>query len=239
MGWRELFDVVIVEARKPAFFSGRQAAFRLVDEERGLLEPHRGALAPGQVYVGGDASLVEAGLGLSGAQILYVGDHLFGDVHVSKQMLRWRTALILREIEPEITALERSGAAESELRRLMALKVNLETRLAHLRLARQRLEAGYGPAASGDRDTLQAAIQAAAQESLTLDAAIGPLARASGEAGNPTWGPLMRAGDDKSLFARQVERYADVYTSRVSNFLAATPFAYLRAARTSLPHDPA
>jgi hypothetical protein len=49
----------------------------------------------------------------------------------------------------------------------------------------------------------------------------------------------MRAGYDKSLFARQVERYADVYTSRVSNFLAATPFAYLRAARSSLPHDPA
>jgi len=124
----------------------------------------------------------------------------------------------------------------------MALKVNLETRLAHLRLARQRLEAGYGPAASGAPgvgETLQAAIQAAAQESLKLDSAIGPLARASGEAGNPTWGPLMRAGYDKSLFARQVERYADVYTSRVSNFLAATPFAYLRAARTSLPHDPA
>jgi 5'-nucleotidase len=55
--------------------------------------------------------------------------------------------------------------------------------------------------------------------------------------GNPTWGPLMRAGNDKSLFARQVERYADIYTSRVSNFLAQTPFAYLRAARGSLPHD--
>ena len=37
--------------------------------------------------------------------------------------------------------------------------------------------------------------------------------------GNATWGPLMRAGNDKGLFARQVERYADVYTSRVSNFL--------------------
>jgi len=62
------------------------------------------------------------------------------------------------------------------------------------------------------------------------------LAKAFGALGNPTWGPLMRAGNDKSLFARQVERYADVYTSRVSNFLAATPFAYLRAARGSLPH---
>ena len=47
----------------------------------------------------------------------------------------------------------------------------------------------------------------------------------------------MRAGNDKSLFARQVERYADVYTSRVSNLRYETPYAYLRAARGSLPHD--
>ena len=47
----------------------------------------------------------------------------------------------------------------------------------------------------------------------------------------------MRAGNDKSLFARQVEKYADVYTSRVSNLRFETPFAYLRAARGSLPHD--
>ena len=47
----------------------------------------------------------------------------------------------------------------------------------------------------------------------------------------------MRAGIDKSLFARQVERYADVYTSRVSNFLAVGPYAILRAGRLSLPHD--
>ncbi len=47
----------------------------------------------------------------------------------------------------------------------------------------------------------------------------------------------MRAGIDKSLFARQVERHADVYTSRVSNFLAVGPFALLRAGRLSLPHD--
>ena len=49
----------------------------------------------------------------------------------------------------------------------------------------------------------------------------------------------MRAGNDKSLFARQVEKYADVYTSRVSNLHAETPYAYLRAARGSLPHDQA
>jgi hypothetical protein len=237
--WRGLFDLVIVEARKPAFFSGRQAVYRLADEERGWLEPHRGPLAPGGAYVGGDASLVEASLELSGAQILYLGDHLFGDVHVSKQTLRWRTGLILRELEPEIRALEGAEAADAELRRLMARKEELDGRMAHLRLARQRGQLGYGPPPPAKPEELDAAIQSIGQEIQALDSTIGPLAKASGETGNPTWGPLMRAGYDKSLFARQVERYADVYTSRVSNFLAATPFAYLRAARTSLPHDPA
>jgi len=47
----------------------------------------------------------------------------------------------------------------------------------------------------------------------------------------------MRAGNDKSLLARQVERYADIYTSRVSNFLSYSPFAYLRSRRGTLPHD--
>jgi hypothetical protein len=38
--------------------------------------------------------------------------------------------------------------------------------------------------------------------------------------------------------ARQLERYADIYTSRVSNLLYVTPFAYLRPPPGKLPHDP-
>jgi 5'-nucleotidase len=238
LGWRDLFDLVIVEARKPAFFSRQQAVYRVVEEEQGLLRPHRGALEAGGVYVGGDALLVEGSLELSGAQILYVGDHLFGDVHVSKEMLRWRTALILREIEGEIRALEQSREAEAELKRLMARKTELDGNLARHRLDRQRQQQGYGPGPQEKPEALEAAIRSAAEEGLALDATIAPLAKAFGELGNPTWGLLMRAGSDKSLFARQVERYADVYTSRVSNFLAETPFAYLRAGHVCLPHDP-
>jgi hypothetical protein len=48
---------------------------------------------------------------------------------------------------------------------------------------------------------------------------------------------LLRTGNDKSHLARQVERYADIYTSRVGNFLAQTPFVYLRSPRGSMPHD--
>ncbi|HMY17240.1 MAG TPA: 5'-nucleotidase domain-containing protein [Polyangium sp.] len=35
-----------------------------------------------------------------------------------------------------------------------------------------------------------------------------------------------------------MERSADIYTSRVSNFLQHTPYFYFRSRRGSLPHDP-
>jgi len=71
-----------------------------------------------------------------------------------------------------------------------------------------------------------------------LDEEIAPLARAASCVFNPNWGPLMRSGNDKSHLANQMERYADIYTSRVSNLMYVTPFAFLRAPRGSLPHDP-
>jgi len=76
------------------------------------------------------------------------------------------------------------------------------------------------------------------EELVALDARIGPLAKASSELVNARWGLLLRTGNDKSHLARQVERYADIYMSRVSNLLYATPFLYLRSPRGSLPHDP-
>lgn len=45
------------------------------------------------------------------------------------------------------------------------------------------------------------------------------------------WGYLSRAGlNDKSQFTRQIEKYADIYTSRVANFLRYTPYSYFRQA---------
>lgn len=232
--WRDLFDFVVVAAAKPRFFSEVEPVFRVVDVERGLLQPHWGPLKTGEVYHGGCARQVEQSLGLTGAEILYVGDHLFGDVHVTKSALRWRTALIMRELEAEIEAAQAFAADEAELRRLMVEKAVLEDRLAQTRMALLR---PGDPSASGPHGGSREAVESLREALRTLDERIVPLARAAAELGNPTWGPMMRAGNDKSLFARQVEKYADIYTSRVANLGLRTPFAFLRAARTSLPHD--
>lgn len=232
MKWRDLFDVVIVGARKPEFFERRYPLFEIINEE-GHLQPAMRGIEPSGHYLGGSAAQVEQYLGLSGDQILYVGDHIWGDVHVSKRMLRWRTALVLRELEDEVRILQSFAPTQAQLDASMRKKERIEHDYCQLRLAAERMRVEKGHTTP----ELDEQLRSARAELLALDETIAPLARAAAELGNATWGPLMRAGNDKSALARQVERSADVYTSRVSNFLHATPYKYLRSERGSLPHD--
>ena len=48
-------------------------------------------------------------------EILYVGDHLYADVHVSKNVLRWRTALGLVAAIPAVVAFNRFSDQVSRL----------------------------------------------------------------------------------------------------------------------------
>ncbi|MEM9071754.1 MAG: HAD-IG family 5'-nucleotidase [Myxococcota bacterium] len=235
--WRDLFDLVVVAARKPGFFSQQNAVFRVVDHERGLLEPVVGGLEVGEAYLGGHAQLVESLFGLRGEEILYVGDHIFADVNVSKKMLQWRTALVVRELEQDLEALEHFKPRQAELTAMMAEKARLEHCFSQVRLALQRRRKGYGPDVNDDEETLEAQIRGFRAQLVELDAKIAPLAKEASTLSHPRWGLLMRAGNDKSHLARQIEKNADVYTGRVSNLLAQTPFVYLRSPRGSLPHD--
>ena len=240
MTWEDLFDVAIVGARKPAFFDERAPAFEVVGEDedgRAVLRSQTGMLEEGRAYVGGHAALVEASLGLSGSEILYVGDHVFADVKASKSVLRWRTALVLRPLEDEIEALDAWRGTQARLSAMMAEKERLEAYFSALRLERQRNDQGYGPLTERSPEWLSEQITALRERLLVLDAEIGPLAAEASRLVNPRWGPLMWAGNDKSHLARQIEASADIYTARVSNFLHYTPFVTLRSPRGSLPHD--
>jgi HAD superfamily 5'-nucleotidase-like hydrolase len=81
--WRSLFQVVVVDAAKPAFFEPGRAG--------------RPAAADGIVH-GSSARDVEARLGAAGDRILYVGDNLRTDV-IAAQSFGWRTALVVSELE--------------------------------------------------------------------------------------------------------------------------------------------
>jgi chromosome segregation ATPase len=143
---------------------------------------------------------------------------------------------VLRDLEEELVALEAFKARQAELSGLMAEKETLEHHYSVMRVQVMRLEQKYGEA-GGDVGAIRARMRELRGRLVALDEKIGPLAKQSGELHHPLWGLLLRTGNDKSHLARQIERHADVYTSRVSNLLHATPFVYLRSPRGSLPHD--
>jgi HAD superfamily 5'-nucleotidase-like hydrolase len=237
--WRDLFDLVIVQAKKPAFFE-KQAPFVEVLDDQGHERPLQGSLRRSVIYRGGNAEAVQRHFALDGSEILYVGDHVYADVHVSSQIRRWRTALVLRELEDEVKAEHAFTAEQRELGSLLRDKERLDTEQAMLRVLLQRHEHGDPTPTGSSLSPAQAQerLRSLRTASEALDARIVPLTQKAAQLGHPVWGPSMRAGGDKSRLARQIERHADVYTSRVSNFVHLTPFGYLRAHRGTLPHDP-
>ncbi|KAK8572146.1 hypothetical protein V6N13_047762 [Hibiscus sabdariffa] len=240
MGWRDLFDIVIVSARKPEFFQMSHPLYEVVTGE-GLMRPCFKART-GCLYSGGSAQMVENSLNIHGDEILYVGDHIYTDVSQSKVHLRWRTALICRELEEEYNALILSRGHRANVIELINQKEVLGDLFNQLRLALQRRSKGRPAqtlaATNMDDRELTESMQKLLIVMQRLDEKIAPLLEADGELFNKRWGFLSRAGLwDKSHLMRQIEKYADIYTSRVSNFLNYTPFMYFRSQEQTLAHD--
>ena len=70
-----------------------------------------------------------------------------------------------------------------------------------------------------------------------IDAQISQLIKKQQSLYNPQWGQLMRAGNEESYLAYQVERYACVYMSKLSDLLTLSPRTYFRAPRRPLSHE--
>jgi hypothetical protein len=54
---------------------------------------------------------------------------------------------------------------------------------------------------------------------------------------NGNWGQLMRAGNEESYFAYQLDRYACVYMQKLSDLMDLSPRTYFRAPRRPLAHE--
>lgn len=238
MTWRDLFDMVIVQARKPSFWADDNVLYEIVTED-GLMRPAQRAVKSG-LYCGGSAKMVERTLGLNGDHFLYVGDHIYTDAALAKLNFKWRTALIVRELEAEVDALQAGRPLRRRLKELLLKKEIVGDLFNHLRLGRVRHRAGRGgqaPEFESDANVKEDLAQLLMVMD-RLDQAIIPLIEEDGSHFNQRWGYLSIAGvNDKSQLTRQIEKYADIYTSRVANFHRYTPFAYFRSRGQSLAHD--
>ncbi|KAG9335724.1 hypothetical protein JZ751_004260 [Albula glossodonta] len=117
--WRSYFDLVVVDARKPLFFA-EGTVLRMVDTNTGKLRigTYTGNLQFGTVYSGGSSDIVSDLLGVKGKDILYVGDHIFGDILKSKKRQGWKTCLVVPELAKELQVWTEKSHLFEELKSL-------------------------------------------------------------------------------------------------------------------------
>ncbi len=223
--WESLFDMVITLAGKPRFFYDR-LPFLKIDPQTGTMTNLETKLHSG-VFQGGCAQTLTADLGLNPDEILYIGDHIYGDIVRLKKDCAWRTALVVEELESEMKKMKKAAPFVDEINKLMDEKLPLEAQLDEL--ISTKIETG-STATSADIDRLMKQVQ-------ELDQKIKPLIIRQQEVFNPFWGEVMRTGIEESYFAFQMERFACIYMSRISDFLSMSPRTYFRSSKRLLAHD--
>ena len=237
--WRELFDLVVVTARKPGFFR-RQAPFVELDDQGREQQPVE---VPrwGGLYAGGSREALMKLLGGQGEEVLYVGDHIYGDVVSSKLSSTWRTALVVSELEEELAVRRRLAPQLRHLDVLRAEIIGLGQRLDDLNdlieLARRAKSNGHRPAADAALAPVRELLADLRNEHRVMRLQSGRLQDRVSKALNPFWGSLFKQADSKSLFGSQVDDFACVYTSRASNFAYYGSHHYYRVLRDAMIHE--
>uniref|UniRef100_A0A8C3A842 Cytosolic purine 5'-nucleotidase n=1 Tax=Cyclopterus lumpus TaxID=8103 RepID=A0A8C3A842_CYCLU len=160
--WKSYFDLILVDARKPVFF-GEGTVLRQVDTITGRLKigTYTGSLQHGIVYSGGSSDIVCDLLGAKGKDIIYIGDHIFGDILKSKKRQGWRTFLVIPELAQELHVWTDKSSIFEELQSLecfLAELYNIEISFSFLQKVTHDMDMCYGMMGSlfrsGSRQTL-------------------------------------------------------------------------------------
>jgi HAD superfamily 5'-nucleotidase-like hydrolase len=223
--WSELFDITITLSSKPRFFTTK-TAFLKIDPATGLMSNAEGRITKG-IYQGGFAGKLQKDLDLEGNEILYLGDHIYGDVVSIKKTFHWRTALVLDPLKEEIEALKNSAPIQIEIDKQMAVKETLEKKLNDIELRKHEL----------GEEVSKVELNTLFFEVDRINITISDLLEQHKKFFNPYWGEMMRAGLEESRFADQVEKYACIYMTKVADLITYSPRTYFRPFRRVLPHE--
>ncbi|MFO0646125.1 MAG: HAD-IG family 5'-nucleotidase [Polyangiales bacterium] len=234
--WRNYFDVVSVAATKPLFFTDRRPFMERVFENGAETVRPAYSLERGRVYEGGNLRDFERMINAQADRILYVGDHIYGDILRSKKDSAWRTAMIVQEMEAEFEALDRTRDAMSELDVNARNRERLDDEIRYHQLL-YRATARRKGEDDPESITLRRAIDRLKATLRELDASTRAVQKRADVAFHPYWGSLFKQGVELSSFGDQVEEYACLYTSRVSNFGNYAPAHFFRSPRDLMPHE--
>ncbi|KAL2468342.1 HAD-superfamily hydrolase [Forsythia ovata] len=251
LDWLQYFDVVITGSAKPRFFHDENRANLFeVDPESGmLLNTDNGTPMPQvdtslrlplmspnkscKVFQGGNVGHLHKLLSIeSSSQVLYVGDHIYGDILRSKKVLGWRTMLVIPELEREVELLWELRDTRKQLQLLRNECDHIEDKIHHLKWF-LRFD---GVNVENEEDLLAELDKLQSQrEQLRLSHQQAQLQ--CHQKFHKVWGQLMKTGYQNSRFAHQVERFACLYTSQVTNLSLYSPDKYYRPSEDFMPHE--
>ncbi|XP_019416677.1 PREDICTED: 5'-nucleotidase domain-containing protein 4 isoform X1 [Lupinus angustifolius] len=250
--WLQYFDVVITGSAKPGFFleENRANLFQVVPETGMLLNTDNGSPVPQvgtiparlfmddekhacPVFQGGSVGHLHKLLSIeSSSQVLYVGDHIYGDILRSKKVLGWRTMLVIPELEKEVKLLWESRDARKELQILRSERDCIEDEIHHLRWSLK-----FKNPDPDAKQNLSSELDKLELERERVRLSHQEAQRKLHQRFHEPWGQLMKTGYQNSRFAHQVERFACLYTSKVSNLALFSPNKYYRPSEDFMQHE--
>ncbi|XP_053114320.1 5'-nucleotidase domain-containing protein 3 isoform X2 [Hemicordylus capensis] len=219
--WRDLFDVVIVQADKPNFFNDKRRPFRKVNEKGVLLWDKIHELQKGQIYKQGNLYEFLKLTGWRGSKVLYFGDHIYSDLAiricsgVKAQDLTlkhgWRTGAIIPELRTEIKIMNTERYIQT-----MTWLQTLTGLLEHMQVHR-------------DPDS-----QLILHEWKKERKEMREMTR---NFFNSQFGSLFRTDQNPTYFLRRLSRFADIYMASLSCLLNYDHDYTFYPRRTPLQHE--
>jgi hypothetical protein len=227
--------VVVCFAKKPLWFKdGSPFAARDGDQ----LRPTK-TLERSHVYEGGNLREFEQFTGVRGSSVLYVGDHIYGDILRSKKESSWRTAMIIQELDAEIAALESCLPEMTRLRELYEIRDKFEDELRFYqgRFKELMRAKGNGADALAERARVKRAIERIRTALRGVESEHDLLVERADGVFHPYWGSLLKEEHEMSMFGLQVNIYSDIYTRRVSCLQAYSPQQFFRSPHDLMAHE--
>jgi HAD superfamily 5'-nucleotidase-like hydrolase len=240
-GWRHYFEFVICSAQKPRWF---QEGRPLMERDGDVLRNIRGSLERGKAYEGGNLEEFERLLDVRSSSILYVGDHIYGDILRSKKESSWYAAMIIQELDSEVRAHEASAVDQQRKRTLEERREELEDELRYYQgrfkeLSRAHDGNGNGGGNGSDAEKIRAkrAVERIRGELRANLAEEDVLSERISSSFHPYWGSLLKEHNEMSSFGLQVDLYADIYMRRVSCLGSYSPQQFFRSPYDLMPHE--
>ena len=146
--------------------------------------------------------------------------------------------MVIEELEEEITSNKKARSLQEQIKSLMEKKMPLEEDFNALWMKTISDKKKGQWTGKEIKEALKSREMNLLQKKMIkIDEKIAKLIQKEQLMYNGNWGPLMRAGNEESYFASQVERYACIYMPTLKDILSFSPWHYFRSIKVPMPHE--